>query len=276
MKRKFLIILLSLVCIFCWSLFVVACKDNDDTSDDSTDSTVGVMTEAQWKNAIADSLAATNYTVVATENRKSQFGEIYDELTGKPISITHEHKYDYIVKYDGVNGVVYYYRVYTFLEYYRDTLQDFHESVDEEYLEFFGSDIIGYYKSDIDEVWSKYTRSFSTKDEVEATIMELGIISSLFGANYKVPGTDDAKTIDELFNQFIYDENTNTYSADVVMVFGNSESPEMKLTLDFANGKLYSYEFEYATAEDSPWVKFVYSDYNSTTVSIPEEVKAAH
>lgn len=291
-KKRLLAVFAAFALAATMAIGFTACEDKEenvepdnsitDNTENENNENIGegsVLTETEWKKAIADSLAATSYTIMSTENMIRKFGktDTYDE-NGELIPMS-----KYVIereingKYDGVNGVAYFYQFYINLGYSDGSLVDSYERINENYLEIFDLQVI-FYDSKSDGAWSKTATSFSTHDEIEEGLMEVGIISSLFGASYKIPGTNDAKTIDKLFNQFTYDKNTNAYSANLIVVAKNgAESREMTFTLKFANGKLYSYEMGYAEEEGDTTVTdcitYVFSDYNSVTVNIPQEVK---
>lgn len=250
--------------------------DNTDPEkpDDGKDKVK--MTEAEWKKAIANSIAATSYSMTSTSNSESKASSpmFVEGGDGTPIFASSKSSGEFIVKYDGVNGVVYHYDSETVLRYENEKLVSTDKSAYEWYYELIGSDVISYGKSD-SSAWRKQTDSYATKEEAMQNISQsITGIDSFLEVNYKIPGTDEEKPLDELFEHLIYDKNANSYTVNVILVVDeNHESPEMTFTIKFSGGKIYSIEVETSSEGSTTHNVTVFTDYNSTVVAVPQEVK---
>lgn len=224
----------------------------------------GAMTEGYWKQALADSRAALSYSMsgfCTTDTGDWQY-----------------RKYDYaILDYDGINGVAYYNQYGHFETRENGKTEVFGEFDNKKYFELSGTSIITYGKAG-DGSWGKSTENYATADKAKDNLPD--IRGSFLNAEYKIPGSDAAKPLDELFDAFIYSQSFGAFTATVIMVTPDNESHEMEFQINFVNGKVYEIYAAYnAVTEDGEqqtiWFGYIFGDYNSTTASVPAEVKKA-
>lgn len=237
-----------------------------------------VTTEAEWKQALAATAAATSYKVTGTMEVTTTQGDSSfqskNEVAGSMISL-----------YDGVSGVLYNYEyrdMTTTITVNGNTTVTPSVYENEVYLEVAGTNVDTYYKtiSVIDSgIWKKSTENLNTAQEASDYLAKQGIIGGSMIAGYKASEESEVESLDELFNLFTYDAATGIYTATLTMDTEIIEIENVKIYLKFVDGMLYSLGSEYTSVQSGVVITtktdYVFTDYNSTTASVPAEVKAA-
>ena len=245
---------------------------DDPGKDPDTDNPVTppdkVTNEAEWKQAIAASCAAKSYSVNGTM-----------EMTATSTSYTQDMTGEIVCKYDGVNGVLYNYNLQEFDITTNGGSPNHSTTENIDYYELSSTDVIRYGKSSTSDVYKKTTQSFDTEQEAADSLAIKGLLGSSFMVKtFKASPDDELKSLDELFDQFTYDAQTGIYSATLMMEYSGIKINEVTVKISFKNGMIYSLASSYTMVQYGMVIKtsadYVYSDYNSTTVSIPDEIKS--
>lgn len=237
-----------------------------------------VTTEEQWQQALEKTFTAENYTVTGeretTSSVSTGISQSQSEITGEVIYL-----------YDGVNGVLYNYERQT-----TTTTRTVGENTitepaytfeSEAYFEVWGTDVKKYSKTSLSTLWKESLKNGETERDAFSYLKSQGIAASISLDGYTVEENGEAKSLVYLFNEFTYNSATDTFSATLTMVSGNSVINGVQITLKFANGLLYSMQSEYSTVDSQSGmaitskISYVFTDYNCTTVTVPEEVKTA-
>lgn len=260
-------------------------EENPGTGDSGTTPGAGtvtppnkVTTKEEWVQAFAATFSATSYkvtgTMEVTTSQNSSYFQMQNEITGEVIYL-----------YDGINGVLYNYMhqdITSTTTINGNTTVTPSISETESYLEVIGTNVDVYSKaiSVIDSgAWSKRTENFNTAQEAADYLASQGALGSMSEDAYLASETGVAMSLEEMFDLFTYDAATETFSATLTLVAGNIKINNVKITLKFVGGMLYSSESEYTMVQSgiltTSKATNVFSDYNSTTASVPAEVKSA-
>lgn len=208
----------------------------DDGKDGPSEEEDVCVTKEEWIKAWQDSVAADSYTLN------------YDGWTFMVSTDDVGNKYYMKLLYDNVNKTIY--------MQYTDS-----KETSELYAEVVGSNLLRYVNSN-DEWLSSAGPAASWENGNQ--------LLSYASTEYIVADTTVSGTLAELYDYVTYDANSKTYSLDVAMSKGI-----VTLKVQLSGG--YLYKFFIAVEVDGQMYedKITFTGYNSTVVTVPEEVKIA-
>lgn len=255
-KKRLLAVFAAFAVVATMAVGLTACSKNN-TAEGGDDS---VLTEEQWVQAWADSLAAKN-------------------VSGK---VSHGYIYPGLFE-ENPKNIEFIYDAETHKAYEKHT-QNIFEEVLYNYYEVSGMDLIKYqnfynYEWIGDEQviesedWVKWNYSFETEELAKAEL------ARRFNATCWVPeGTWHGEagdslvqgTIPELFELFTYDEATHSYSAEL---YDGDGFVYLNIIITFCEGKISKVNYEGAFPDVTEIMECTLS-YGEGSITIPEEVKA--
>ena len=231
--------------------------EKPDKPDDGKDKVK--MTEAEWKKAVADSVATISYTCNAIAD-----GSAND--AGATTMLGHA-----LYEYNSVSGIMHTRPEQTVTSAGMEVVH-----FSDDYYEISGTNLINYYIKD--GLWYSRTTIFSSESDVVRNLLSYSVLHWILDDyTYKTPGATEVKVFSELYDAFTYDAENDAYVSTLIISSADDDSPEMSVTVKFADGKLSLFEFNYIVVESGvthyTHYAYAFSGYNSTTLSVSKEIK---
>lgn len=298
MKKKLLALLIALVALFTYSFVFSACdfinlntneSDNEQSGNQPDAGSENAATlEEEWIKAVRNITSATSYKVTGTSTSEiiQKVGS-YDIITTEISEVIIEYDNNIIhliadtIAETSVLGQIMITQVLS--EYYLDLSNpNIIVMYDKTYVNMYDKTYVKTIEEhDIESPWRKNV----LENGIEAVIEQFGIDLSVSWAKVKVSKDSEAKSLDELYDAFNYDADNQTYTATLFIEKMNGvDDVEATLSLVFADGKVDGinlevldmpmYVFPDMDADSvSSSVNYYRSDFNTITVTIPDEVK---
>lgn len=257
--------------------------NNDSTGDNTGDSAHTKMTEEEWEEAFANTIAAESYKI------DGSFRSVYQGPYGSAFQspyIVYASSGVVSMYYDGVNSVKYVSRIVT-----DELAEEPEKSFYYAYYELSDTDVIEYSSANNgcspddnvppSDLWQSKSHAFNTVEEAKDYVKEgVSLSDDLMAKIFKVSADSEAKTLADLYSAFVYNKTTDTYTADLIIA---SMSDRIgTITLKFKDGKVCHFENEYINYQYLPEDTYMteeyhnvveITDYNSTVVTVPQEIK---